>query len=332
MDEESREQEQRQTAKARGRRRVMIVLGVLVVAALAINAPGLTALGYLVRYQRIVDSLPAAAPFTAADRLLVIAPHPDDETLACAGSILAAKRAGAKVCIVWLTSGDGFEWDEVVASPGRAPTHDQMLSLGYRRMDEARAAAELLEVPPESQVFLGYPDGGLSRLPAEPGEPAYRSRYTGVSAVPYTDAYAPGAPYTRDGLEQELGKLLDSFDPTLALVPSVKDHHPDHRAAAALVEEVFSARGWGGRLRYYIVHGGMEWPMPKGLHLHPQLPLVPSPRGHKLDWQRVDLSSADFEIKLAAIKAHRSQLEVLARFLFAFARTNELIADEDAEQ
>lgn len=330
MDGES--QEQQQPPKGRGRRRVMIALGVIVVAALAINAPGLTALGYLVRYQRIVDALPAAPPFTTDDRLLVIAPHPDDETLACAGSILAAKRAGAEVCVVWLTSGDGFEWDEVVASPGKPPTHDQMLSLGYRRMDEARAAAELLEVPPESQVFLGYPDGGLSHLPAEPGEPAYRSRYTGVSTVPYTDAYAPGAPYTRAGLEQELGKILDGFEPTMALVPSLKDHHPDHRAAAALAKQVFDARGWGDRLRYYIVHGGMEWPMPKGLHLHPQLPLVPSPRGRTLDWQRVDLSSADFEIKLAAIREHKSQLKVLARFLFAFARTNELIADEDAEQ
>src|ERR1700689_1556600 len=49
--------------------------------------------------------------FTRADVLVVVAPHPDDETLCCAGAIVRARAAGARVAIVWITSGDGFELD-----------------------------------------------------------------------------------------------------------------------------------------------------------------------------------------------------------------------------
>jgi len=310
----------------RWRRGLLIAVPcLLIVAALAINAPGLTALGYQLRYKREVAALPLAAPFTANDRLLVIAPHPDDESLACAGSILAARRAGAEVRIVWLTSGDGFEWDEVLSARGSLPTQKHMLALGNRRMGEARAAALILGVAPEEQVFLGFPDGGLFHLLFEHYTAPFRSHYTGASSVPYTDVAAPGAPYTGASLERRLGKVVDSFKPTLALVPSVDDHHPDHRAAAFLALRVFSQRGWADRLRFYIVHGGAEWPVPKGLHLHPVLPLVPAPRGHGLAWQRVDLSPADMQTKLAAIRELRSQLKAVPHFLFAFVRTNELI-------
>lgn len=304
----------------------------LIVTALAINAPGLMALGYQLRYQREVAALPLAAPFAANDRLLVIAPHPDDETLACAGSIIAARRAGAEVRIVWLTSGDAFEWGEVLSARGSLPTQKHMLALGRRRMSEAHAAALILGVAPEEQVFLGYPDGGLFHLVFEHYTAPFRSHYTGASAVPYADAVAPGAAYTGASLERSLGKVVDSFKPTLALVPSVDDHHPDHRAAAFLALRVFSRRGWTDRLRFYIVHGGTEWPMPKGLHLHPALPLVPAPRGHGLAWQRVDLTPDDVQTKLAAIREHQSQLKAVPHFLFAFVRTNEIITAQAARE
>ncbi len=39
-------------------------------------------------------------------RLLVIAPHPDDEVLGCGGTIIKAVKNGLEVIIVYLTSGD----------------------------------------------------------------------------------------------------------------------------------------------------------------------------------------------------------------------------------
>ena len=66
--------------------------------------------------------------------------------------------------------------------------------------------------------------------------------------------------------------------------------------------------------------------LPKGLHT--SLPLEPSPRGHKLEWQKVELNPVDEEIKLTAIRAYKSQLRAMSHFIFAFVRTNELFISD----
>src|SRR6202050_4951306 len=52
----------------------------------------------------------AAAPdlprIDAATTLLVVSPHPDDETLCCAGVIGRVLQAGGRASVVWITSGD----------------------------------------------------------------------------------------------------------------------------------------------------------------------------------------------------------------------------------
>ena len=47
-----------------------------------------------------------SAAFNPASRLLVIAPHPDDETIAAAGLLQAARAAGARVGVWLLTDGE----------------------------------------------------------------------------------------------------------------------------------------------------------------------------------------------------------------------------------
>jgi GlcNAc-PI de-N-acetylase len=49
-------------------------------------------------------SLPAAD--LAGPRLLVIAPHPDDETVGAGGAIATARERGWNVTVVFVTSGD----------------------------------------------------------------------------------------------------------------------------------------------------------------------------------------------------------------------------------
>src|SRR5271157_2598742 len=77
-------------------------------------APSFSRYYYVWKYTKTIPNLPTVRNFTRDDRLLVFSPHPDDEVLCCAGAILKANAAGAQVYVVWMTSGDGFEWDDVL--------------------------------------------------------------------------------------------------------------------------------------------------------------------------------------------------------------------------
>lgn len=87
----------------------------------------------------------------AVDVLIVVAAHPDDETLGAAGLIGRMSRAGAKVVVVVATDGE--------ASHPRSPTHDPR-ALAQRRREEVRRAVSVLS-PSAAVHFLGLPDGRL---------------------------------------------------------------------------------------------------------------------------------------------------------------------------
>lgn len=300
------------------------LLLVLLVLALAINAPGLTALFYQLSYTPRVAALPQAPAFSATDRVLLLSPHPDDETLCCAGMLQQAVAAGAAVYVAWLTSGDGFEWDAVLLRRTPDPGDAAMLELGRQRMNEARAAAEVLGIPQAHLRFLGYPDQGLLRLFLDYYYLPFTAPHTGVDRVPYPGTLSPGAAYTGENLERDLEKLLEETRPTVVLAPSPLDAHPDHRATGDLTLRVLGKRKELGKARFWIVHGGLEWPLPKGLHKN--LPLEPPPRGRGLPWQRVNLGPEQIEAKLQAARAHHSQMLILGRFMEAFVRQNELLS------
>lgn len=271
-----------------------------------------------------VRRLPEAAPVGPGDRVLVIAPHPDDEVLAAGGQIIRALERGAEVRVVFLTCGDGFEWNAMVLQRVSVPGPKGMLALGRRRIGESLRAAEVLGLAPSNVTFLGYPDGGLMQLLLNHYTIPYASRYTGASRVPYDEAERPGAPYTGIDLEKDLAAVVERFDPTVILTCSPKDAHGDHRATGYATMRVLGERLHDVRIRYYVVHGAYEYPLPKGYW--PALPLYPAPRGRRMPWERIDLAPEQVARKAAAIRAHRSQVAVMRRFLLAFARSNELVS------
>jgi len=308
------------------KKRYLLALTLLVLAALWINAPGLVGFFYQFYSDPKVSALPLAAGFAASDRILLLSPHPDDEVLCCAGMLQQAVKAGAQVYIAWMTSGDGFEWDVVLLSRTPDPGDQAMLELGLRRMDEARAAAKVLGVPEANLRFLGYPDQGLQRLFLDYSYEPYTSPRTGANAVPYPKTLSPGAAYTGINLERDVERLIEQIQPTIVLAPSPEDAHGDHRTTGDLAIRILGKRKELAKGRFWIVHGGLEWPLPKGLH--PGLALSPPPRGRALEWQRVNLDSAETALKLEALRAHRSQLPLVGRFMEAFVRRNELITQE----
>ncbi len=90
-------------------------------------------------------------PFRADDwaaSAVVVAPHPDDETLGCGGVICKKIAAGADVQFVFVTDGAGSH--RLEAGPA---------ALGRMRRQEALAAARCLGVGPDRVTFLNIPDG-----------------------------------------------------------------------------------------------------------------------------------------------------------------------------
>jgi len=152
----------------------------------------------------------AAAPvFGAADRLLVVAPHPDDETLATGGLIQRALAAGAAVQVVFVTDGDNNPWPQRWIERRWRIDVSARRRWGQRRRGEALVALVVLGVAAQSVRFLGLPDQGL------------------------TDLLVAG-----DALERTLGAAIDAFAPTCLAGPSRHDRHPDHSAIAVALERI----------------------------------------------------------------------------------------------
>ena len=307
------------------RRRWLIPLLVVAVAlALWINVAPFTRLTQPLAAARVAR-LPATPPFYRGQRLLILSPHPDDETLCCGGMIQQARAAGAEVYVSFVTSGDGFEFDAAYDGRQLRPGPKNFRALALKRMNEARAATRILGIPASHLSFLGYPDGGLFHLFLENYATPYLSPTTGLNHVEYDGTFSPGSSYTGLNLERDLNSLIESVRPDLMLVPAPQDSHPDHRTTGYLALRLMAARGQTSRLRYWVVHGGLEWPLPKGLHRGE--PLTLPTRAMNLDWTRGDLTPPQVLVKGQAVQAYRTQLALLSRFMEAFERRNELLSN-----
>ncbi len=232
-----------------------------------------------------------------------------------------------------------------------------MRALGQARAQEARAAAAVLGVPADHTFMLGYPDGGLFSLFTTAYDERYVSPHSGAGAVCVNGALErlsvalpgksaqstplPPAPtcislaplgckrfisFTSNAREADLNRVLDSVQPDLVLAPAPQDVHPDHLTLSSLAVRLLSARQQAGELRFWVVHGGLEWPLPKGLH--PSLSLTLPPLTATLFWTRVDLTAQQVGRKVRAIDVYRSQTRVMSRFLHSFVRANELLSLE----
>ncbi len=265
-------------------------------------------------------ALPAVEARTV---LLVVSPHPDDETLCCAGVMQRVLAAGGQVSVVWLTSGDGSQLGSLMIEKRLFADPQRMRAYGERRMAEARAATGLLGVPGDGQLFLGYPDGGLLALRSQFHSHPYRAPFTAASAVPYSAALFPGHPYSGESLERDFAAVLARVQPTLILAPSPLDTHPDHHAAGLLA--IDAARTLGTvAMRFWIVHGGEGWPDPRGLVRG--IPLSTPPVAVALALRPFTLTPAEEDRKLSALQDYQTQMRVMAPFLLAFVRTTELFA------
>jgi len=151
-------------------------------------------------------------------RILILAPHPDDEIVACGIAALRARAAGARVFVLYLTS--GVPAPEALW-PWQRSGHAARLS---RRRTEARLAAALFGM--ESIGSLDHPSRRLR--------------------------------YHLDAAAAEIGRAIMEHAIEALWVPAFEGAHQDHDAANALaarfcdvlpVHEFAAYNFAGGRVR-----------------------------------------------------------------------------------
>ncbi|MBT9393531.1 PIG-L family deacetylase [Hymenobacter sp. NST-14] len=147
---------------------------------------------------------------------VVVAPHPDDESLGCGGLLALLARAGLPV------------WGILVSDGTMSHPHSRKFPAPARqalRETELRLALAELGLAADRLTALHLPDGQV------PGP----DTAAGATAV------------------QALAAVLREQQPATVLVPWRRDPHPDHRATSQLVRAALALLPRPPRLLEYVV-------------------------------------------------------------------------------
>jgi len=280
------------------------------------------------------DARMLAMSFSPVTRLLVVSPHPDDETIGAGGLIQRVLHAGGVVKVVFMTSGDGYPAGVTIARHVQHPHAQDYRAYGVQRQTEALQALATLGVPSKHVAFLGFPDGGLCPLqmtyPIDNGR-NYLSPYTLEDRPPKADVVLPSIEYNGEDLTKELTWILAHFHPTLVATVHPLDRHPDHCATYHFVLEALQALPHSDAaqrpmLLTFLVHFGSWWPMFGKDSTEPQLHLPQQFPESEATWRSLALSPEEVQTKRQALLQYHSQMLVMAQYLLSFVRTNELFA------
>lgn len=144
-------------------------------------------------------------------RLMVLAPHPDDESLAAGGLIQRALACGVPVDVVFASDGENNPWPQRLLERRVWIGPRQQAAWAARRRAEADAALRALGAERVGVHRLGWPDGGVTWMLLND---------------------------TATMLDTLRGLILQ-LRPTLLVLPDLVDRHPDHSVLHVLMEMVF---------------------------------------------------------------------------------------------
>jgi LmbE family N-acetylglucosaminyl deacetylase len=307
---------------------LVLLLGVLaVVAAGCAHEVPAAAPNFV--YNPAAPSRPPDRPeLTLADddRILVLAPHPDDEVLATGGLVQQAIAKGLPVEVVFLTNGDNNEFAFLFFSKAFTLDAHSAVYAGQTRAFEAQRAGRELGLEGGDETFLGYPDFGTLEIwqnrwgDAE----AFRSMFSEQNQVPYWFARTPDAPYKGESILKDLSEVVADFKPTKVFVTHPADTNPDHvaydlylRTALWDLEDEVKPEVYN-----YLTHYG-EWPKPRGLLFDaPHEP--PAQFDEAGRWVTLPLEPEQVKQKLEALKRHKTQYGASKAYLQSYMRANEL--------
>lgn len=239
------------------------------------------------------------------DRVVIVSPHPDDETLGCAGLIQKLLQRGIVPFLLVVTSGDGFDASihiklhEVQIKPEDRKTYVKL------RRAETLSAMSKLGLPSSHVAFLNFSERTIANDWLWGGDNEF---------------------------VKELADRLEQIRPTTVILPSRYDDHPVHAVVcslgwAALLKIVHQGKlAQMPRVFEFLIHYG-EFPRPQGFN--PSLELLP-PSDLLLTarWYYLPLPEDMRQRKWEALKQYRTQqLPLTWRFLKSFVRANELFSE-----
>jgi len=134
------------------------------------------------------------------ERIVVIAPHMDDEVIGCGGTLARHLAKGARITVIFLT--DGRHGGSIPKDAPGIEASARPPALAEVRKAEARAA--LAELGIRDLIFLDAEDCHVG---------------------------------SASGLKDSLRKHLQEIKPNLVYLPFFLEEHPDHRAASQILLE-----------------------------------------------------------------------------------------------
>lgn len=319
------------------RRRVAVALAFLAVLVVASATIGVVA--WRIRRENggvWASDLHVWPPPRRGDRILIFAPHCDDETLGLSGLTQQAVAAGAEIRVVFMTNGDGFPYSAEREFGRLRLKSADYIDFGLARQAEALEAVAASGLSADRVTFLGYPDSGVSELWLHNWTPAhpYKSRFTSCVRSPYPNSRTKNVVYCGESVMTDVKGLIREFKPTQIYCPHPNDNHPDHWGTYVFVTAalwqlrqdaaVYGPSGPPPVQGLYLVHRG-DWPIPQGLHPHAGLPPPAALLHADTDWKQIPLNTVQADLKSRAIMRYQSQTRVMKRFLTSFVRRNELV-------
>ncbi len=131
---------------------------------------------------------------------LIVAPHPDDETLGCGGIINLMSQSAVRLTVLFLTDGE---------SSHQSCCGISKEEVGAMRRRLAVQACAKLGVSPEDLIWFGLPDGQIS--------------------------CGNGGGFC--GTSNDLLRLIDKIEPDAIFAPHPWEPWPDHRAAGEILKK-----------------------------------------------------------------------------------------------
>jgi LmbE family N-acetylglucosaminyl deacetylase len=214
--------------------------------------------------------------FSEFDRILFIAPHPDDESLGGGGLLQRVFAARIPVRILFATNGDNNPWAQRFWERRWKIGSTERVRWGKRRQEEAIAAIATLGGSPECTRFAGFQDQNITSL------------------------LMRGVPELLAVLAEE----ISVFNPSILVIPTALDAHPDHSALCVAISLVLDSIGNPGiQVWEYVVH-------------EPHVEICRPP-------VMLGLNPVEIEKKRNAIRCHETQVALNANRFLRFAKAKE---------